>query len=320
MPGIDEDILRELMHRCTDDLHVRSSVTADIVTRHRRRHRRTRALSAAMTGVAAGTALGVIASASGGTDRAASGSAHRAAPAPALRLTAAQQALDRLSSVAAGAPQPAGRYAELTERQNGYGKFSVIDSRTGDIWTYQHGAGVPGELPVDRHGSPTQAAFAVMPTDPAALRARLIAQAEQEEAQAGLSAKLAKMPRSARARITAAPPEQSANDEIFEQADNMLWNPLVGPALRAALLHVLATTPGVVVTTHAHDSIGRPAVEISRVNHQVGNTIAIFEDPGTGAVLESTDTYPANKSTGASGRVSSDLYLSVARTDTPPRG
>jgi hypothetical protein len=27
MPGIDGDIMRELMHRCTDDLHAPSAVT-----------------------------------------------------------------------------------------------------------------------------------------------------------------------------------------------------------------------------------------------------------------------------------------------------
>ena len=34
MPGIDEDILRELMHRCTEDLHAPSAVSDGIVIRH----------------------------------------------------------------------------------------------------------------------------------------------------------------------------------------------------------------------------------------------------------------------------------------------
>ena len=33
MPGIDEDIMRELMHRCTDDLHASPHVAAAIVRR-----------------------------------------------------------------------------------------------------------------------------------------------------------------------------------------------------------------------------------------------------------------------------------------------
>ena len=32
MPGIDEDILRELMHRCTEDLHAPSAVSDGIVS------------------------------------------------------------------------------------------------------------------------------------------------------------------------------------------------------------------------------------------------------------------------------------------------
>jgi hypothetical protein len=108
MPALDEDILRDLMHRCTDDLHAPPGVAAGIVTRHRRR-RNTRALSVATVGVAAGTAVALVASGSGG--------GYRAPTMPALKLTAAQHALDQLSTVAASAPQPTGRYVVLAEKQ-----------------------------------------------------------------------------------------------------------------------------------------------------------------------------------------------------------
>jgi hypothetical protein len=324
MPAIDEDILRDLLHRSTDDLHAPAAVTAGIITRDRRRRRRAATLSVATAGVAAGTAAGLVAAGGGAARVPASGAAR---PATAVRLTAAQHVLYRLSSAAAAAPQSAGRYAVLIEKQDTYEKTSVIDGRTGDIWTYQHGAGVPSELPVDRHGSPTQAAFAALPTAPAALRAVLIAQARQEQAQAQaqqskvLREKLAAVRHSRRYKAipeAGSMPAPTANDEVFGQATDLLWNPLVGPALRSALLRVLAATPGVVVNAHARDSIGRPAIEISRVDSADKDTIAVFEDPATGRVLESTDTFPADKADGFVGATYSDLYLSVTRTAARP--
>jgi hypothetical protein len=53
MPRTDDDVLRELLHRATDDLHAPSAVTAGIVTRHHRRLRNTRILSITTTSVAA---------------------------------------------------------------------------------------------------------------------------------------------------------------------------------------------------------------------------------------------------------------------------
>ena len=73
----------------------------------------------------------------------------------------------------------------MREVQDSYKRTSVIDSLTGDVWTYQRGAGVPAELPVAGHDSPTQAQFAAMPTAPAALRGLLISQYEQQQKQAG---------------------------------------------------------------------------------------------------------------------------------------
>lgn len=61
----------------------------------------------------------------------------------------------------------------------------------------------------------------------------------------------------------------------------MLWTPLVGPELRAAVFRVLAATPGVQVNSHARDSLGRPAVEISGFDRVTSVTLATFEDPST---------------------------------------
>jgi hypothetical protein len=80
----------------------------------------------------------------------------------------------------------------MSEIQDNYKRTSVIDSLTRDTWTYQQGAGVPAELPVARHDSPTQAQFAAMPTDPAALRALLISQYDEQRkrADAAMAAQL----------------------------------------------------------------------------------------------------------------------------------
>jgi hypothetical protein len=320
MPGIDEDILRELMHSSTDDLHAPASVTASVIGRDRRRRWRNRALSATVTGAAAGTAFAVMASASGGADGArlsgggiSASATGRVTTAPALRLTAAQQALYRLSSAAAGAPRQTGRYVILTEGQDNYEKVSVIDSLTGDIWTYQHGAGVPSELPMDPHGSPTAAAFDALPTNPAALRSVLLAQAEQQQQQANEEMRQAlKKKRGAPAAFPATGPQLTDDDLVFDQATGMLWNPLVGPALRSALYKVLAATPGVRVNSGARDSIGRPAVEISRYDSAAEVDEETFENPATGATLETAFVYTE------SGTEGTDIYQSITSSNTLP--
>jgi hypothetical protein len=114
-------------------------------------------------------------------------------------------------------------------------------------------------------------------------------------------------------------PSQSSDDQVFEQATDMLWNPLVGPALRAALYKVLATTPGVQVNANARDLGGRPAIEISRPNYTVGEVVATFEDPSNGGVLESLWDYPGNMGVGTVPYSISGLYLSVTSSNTLPR-
>jgi hypothetical protein len=326
MPTIDEDTLRDLMHRSTSDLHAPSAVAAGIVASHRRRRTRNRVLSLAATGAAAGTAFGLVVAGPGsGAAKvpAAAGGAHHTTL-PTIRLTAAQRTLYHLSSVAAKATQPRGRYVVLTETQaedsSSYQRTSVIDSQTGDTWTYQKGAGVPATLPVDRGGT-TEAQFASWPTDPVALRALLLKQAKQQYA-AGIraeQAQLKKLPKALagqkRAGLSSGPPPTD-DSFVFEQATITLWNPLPGPALRSALFKVLASTPGMTVNSHARDSLGRSSIEISRTDNSEGEVTSVFEDPADAGVHEMLFSWPAQGSEAAS--QSSDVFLSTTRTGTFP--
>ena len=59
----------------------------------------------------------------------------------------------------------------------------------------------------------------------------------------------------------------------------------------SALYKVLAATSGVRVDSHARDDLGRPAVEISRTAAATGIEDRTFENPKTGAVLETAFVY-----------------------------
>lgn len=210
----------------------------------------------------------------------------------------------------------------MREIQDSYKRTSVIDSMTGDVWTYQQGAGIPAELPVARHDSPTQAQFAAMPTDPAALRALLISQYDQQQKQAdaAMAAQLKQKDKILRRahRPVIKPLKLTANDKVFEQANLLLWNPLAGPALRSAVFRVLAATPGVQVNSHARDSLGRGAVEISWFDRVTSVTLATFEDPSTTRMLEQTQTAAPAAVNGHTGSAGRDLYLSVTRARAVP--
>ncbi|HEY3980146.1 MAG TPA: hypothetical protein VGM79_22915 [Streptosporangiaceae bacterium] len=322
MPVIDEDVLRELMHRSTDGLHAPPGVAAGIVTRRRRHRRRAQALGIAAAGVAAVTAVGLAAS--GVARPPADGHAGRAVHLPVIRLTAAQQALYKLSRAAGAATAPAGRYAVVTLTEDGVKTTRVIDSVTGDTWIYQLVGGVPKTWPEFAAGSPTQAQTDALPTDLTALRAALIAQARQDQATAikdAIAALRVKEPKESAQQIARQAARQqavqTADDMVFEQATDALWNPLVSPALRAAIYKILAATPGVVVHSGAHDSTGRPAIEISRLTSNGFDIPETFQDPRTGGVLETAFSYPAHPGQ-AKTQDGSDVYLSVTRTDTPP--
>jgi len=298
MPATDEDTLRELMHHATDDLHAPRAMNAGIVTRHHRRRRNTRLLSITGAGVAAAAVVAAVAGfgAGVGVGTSVPSSAHHQTALPAIKLTPAQ-VLDRLSAAAAGAPQLTGRYVELTEAQGlGFGtpavtvnRTSVIDSLTGNTWTYQQGPNVPSELPVAAHLLPTRAQFAAWPTNPAALRALLLSQGEHLVATGGQL------------------PQETPDDLVFAQASGWLWDPMLSPALRSAMYKVLAATPGVTVKTGTTDMAGRPAIEISRPDSIVAEVTATFENPSTGAVLESYDS-----------ETGTDLYESITSSATLP--
>ena len=318
MPRTDEDILRAVMRRCTEEVHAPASIAAQVVSRQRRRERRGRILTLTATTAALGTAAGVVAL----VPRQAAQNPGTHPARPAITLTAAQRTLYRLSSLAATASPGQGRYVVMREIQDNYQRTSVIDSRTGDVWTFQKGAGVPAELPVARHDSPTQAQFAAMPTDPAALRALLISQYDQQQAQAdaAMAAQLKQKDKILRGQHRPAikPLRLTADDKVFEQANLLLWNPLVPPALRSAVFKVLAATPGVRVNSHARDDRGRPAVEISWFDRVTSDTLATFEDPSTTRMLEQTDTAAPAGVNGHSTDTGRDLYLSITRASSVP--
>jgi hypothetical protein len=155
--------------------------------------------------------------------------------------------------------------------------------------------------------SPTRAQLDALPTDPSALRATLLARAKQQAAQAQqyMEQQLKKG-----AAVPVATDPLSDDDLVFEQATDLLWEPHLSPQLRSALYKVLADTPGVTVQTGAKDSSGRPATEISRYQAPGKTTVETFEDPATGATLESAWSSP--------GEFDEDLYLSTTYTNTIP--
>ena len=73
----------------------------------------------------------------------------------------------------------------------------------------------------------------------------------------------------------------------------------------------VAATRGVRVDDHARDDLGRPAVEISRTATATGIEDQTFENPKTGAVLETAFIFK-------DGTKGTDLYLSVTSSSTVP--
>ena len=315
MPDVEEDVLRELMVRSTADLFAPPAATARALKRQRQHQMRTRVLGVTGIAAAAGVAIGTFVTVPGSSG-----------PTPA-QLTVAQKTLYGLSSAAAATQGQAGRYVilheQVTDHQPG-GKGSQTGSRTSVITTvtgegisYEKGTGpgatgvadapqAPGVLYAPPNGLPTLAKLNAMPTSPAPLRAALLAQAKQLLAQARELAQ--ELTKSTGKKVQV--PQMTDDDLVFDQAANMLWDPRVSPALRAAVYKVLAETPGVLVKTGVTDGAGRSAVEISRVS-SYGENVQTFVYPKTGATLESAWTARGGQSV-------EDLYLSITYTDTIP--
>lgn len=327
MPATDEDIVRELLHRYTDHVRPPASIATGVAARQCRRDRRRRVVSFAATGAALGTAAGVIAVVPGHSSPAPGSPGTSGGTRPVIRLTANQRVLYRLSSVAARHPLGQGRYAVMSTEGANLKDTSVIDSRTGNMWSYQKGSdGNPSGKGFSPHYSPTSAQFAAMPTGLAALRAALITQWDEQT-------KPVPNPLRRKAPIPVPRPVTVTDDDkVFQQASGILWNPLAGPALRSALYKVLAAVPGVTVNPSARDSTGRPAVEISRADNSGrpgGRSdrviYATYESPATGAVLESAVTYPPGSDVvtpqdphGNSTVVDTTVYLTVTRASAIP--
>jgi len=333
MPDTDEDILRQLMVRSTDDLFAPPAAATAAIRRQRRRRLRTRAIGAAGTAAAAGVAVGVLVSSSPSPSpsprpaQAGRGGSGTENATPPIRL-AAQQTLLSLSAAAAATPRPSGRFvvqAEDTDTTDVYPagtqtsagttlkhqeiltetgkKTSVIDTTNGSVITYQDlsesGKDPFGDTPpaVLKNGTgtePTNAQLDALPTSTEALRAALLAEAIQQDQPSFMMG-----------------PKPTDDDMVFEQAAQVLWDPNLSSDLRAALYKVLADTPGVQVKTDATDSSGRPAVEISRYEAWSKQEVEAFEDAKTGATLESAWVGP-------SANYAEDLYLSVTYTNTVP--
>lgn len=342
MPVTDEDIVRDLLHRYTDHVQppdsVATSIATQVAARQQRLDRRRRVASLTAAGAALAAAAGVIAVVPGhashapGIARPATSMPIKITKQPPLKLTAEQRKLYKLSTVAASQPPGQGRYAVMMTGGGNIKDTSIIDSRTGDMWSYQQGTdGLPSGKGFTKHYSPTAAQFAAMPTGLTALRAALIAQWNAQN-----------KPGPNPNQVPTEPIPFNDDDRLFQQATFLLWNPLVGPDLRSALYRVLATVPGVTVNSSARDANGRRAVKISRTDTSglPGGTsgptayatfksdhitYATYENPTTGTLLETAITYPPGSGevtpqdpNGTSTFVDVTVYLSITWASTVP--
>ena len=219
-------------------------------------------------------------------------------------LTAKQTLLFRLASVSSALPAPAGRFVTLSETDTETGlagaseRTSIIDTTTGSSTTYQHAVASGGQAPSSSYtGEPsvltegadptsTEAWYAALPTEPAALRATLLALAKQQAQQsAQFFAQQAEKAGKTLPESGVQQPALTDDDDVYQEADTLLWSPLVQPTLRAALYRVLARTTGFTITDDVTDPSGRTAIAMTRHYSGIPETDITYEDPATGAVL-----------------------------------
>jgi hypothetical protein len=219
---------------------------------------------------------------------------------------AAAAVLNKLATNSASVARLQGRYVVMSETDTQADetgelkRTTVIDTQTGASTTYQQAFSMNGVAPsADYTGAPaaltegpdpssTEAWFSALPTDPTALSAKLLALA-QAQAQT---------------------PTLTNDDYIYQEADLLLWSPLVQPTLRSALYQVLASTTGYSINQNATDPAGRTAIAMIRTYSGVSETDTTYEDPSTGAVL-------AQIWNGAGGDITA-VYQPVTSTNAMP--
>jgi hypothetical protein len=244
-------------------------------------------------------------------------------------LSSAQALLYKLASASAAAPALEGRYAILSEIDTETGepgeskRTSVIDTQTGASTTYQAAYPADGQAPGSDYTSEpstltegadptsTEAWYAALSTDPTALRTQLLTIAKQQavQAQDQMQQQAAK---AGKVMPTQVPlqPTLSDDDYVYQEADTLLWSPLVQPTLRSALYKVLAGTNEFSVNSGAVDPAGRPAIAMVRHYNGVPEVDTTYEDPSTGAVL--AQVWSEN------GDVITAVYQPVTSADTVP--
>jgi hypothetical protein len=274
---------------------------------HRRRAGQTRPVRrAAGLAVVAGAAASaiVVAGVAGLTSHTPTGVTP---PAAGHTPTHAQLTLYRLASASTTASAPQGRYVVLAETDTESDepgqsqRTTVVDTETGASTTYQQpyqGTNAPSTLTEGPDPTSTEAWYTALPTNPAALRSQLLTMAKQQAAKVG--------------RVIPPEPALSDDDYVYEEADDLLWSPLVQPPLRSALYKVLAGTSGVTVNPNVTDPAGRPAIAMTRRDNGVPSSATTYEDPTSGAVLAQV------WSTDSGAETITAVYQPVTSTDTIP--
>jgi hypothetical protein len=316
----EERLLADILDDFADITATPSPISGAGRSHHRVSARR--AVSVAVTGAAAAALVvgGLVTVGSRGAVSTATHAGHG--------RTTGQTLLYRLASVSVATAPAEGRYVVLAETDTETGlageseRTSVIDTQTGASTTYQRAAplddqapdptytDIPAVLTEGPDPTSTEAWYSALPTDPSALRAKLLAVAKQQQAQAVAETdeQAAKVGKTLPAGD--GQPMLSDDDYVYQEADTLLWSPLVQPALRSALYKVLAATSGFTITSDATDPSGRPAIAMVRHYTGVTETDTTYEDPATGAVL-------AQIWQGGSDTITA-VYKPVTSSDTVP--